>query len=443
MSDHPLRDFSRVHTDGEGSPRRRGRGQRAVSAKRRAEPSAALEALEGERWSEDAAGEQRGASDLLSGFGLGDSLGNDLGDIAGERVERPSDDLVRLARQHAGDGVSRDGTGVDGLGLDEMGLDGMGLEDGTALDEVDRNDGAADPRDRDDGPPGDGGLDASAPLEELEPELSRDPSADTSALERAVAQAVAARDAEGFFDELLEQLQSARRGAGRGRGVSPLLPELMPILRAYSEEFVSEHEGRSDLATRFIEDDLDEVLPVLAGLAVRALLEPQRGRGRGLTEAARLELVRGAADAARTLVATRGRRGVLSLPNVLRSAAREVVRQRRGVDALPGELRDVASRVPAALPAGGPRRAPASAARPSRDAALLRDSSGARHSAAPREPASSREPAPPREAVLTLDAVAPRDASSARDGDPERPVARSGPRRIRVNGPIDIIIHER
>jgi hypothetical protein len=120
------------------------------------------------------------------------------------------------------------------------------------------------------------------------------------------------------------------------------------MLQQYTAQGFDEMEAFEDLADWFAEEEMDEALPVLAGLAARTLVRPlvRRAAGQVGRPIAR-QLVRGATQAARTLIQRRGPRAVRALPRIARSVARTAVRRRLPVTALPQAVRRAAARVAA------------------------------------------------------------------------------------------------
>lgn len=199
--------------------------------------------------------------------------------------------------------------------------------------------------------------------------------------------------------------QRTRRGArpriGRARSgamgspLSGLLQQLLPMLQQHAAQGANEMDVFEDLADWFEQEDADEALPVLAGVAARAALMPLiRRSGIAAGRAVNRQLVRGATQAAQNLVRRQGPQAVRALQPIARSVGRAAVRRGMRPAALPGAIRQTAARVAAQ---------PALAQRLSRPAA----------------------------------------AQAARAGIPRSRLTLSGggtPRRFVVNGPVEIII---
>ncbi len=106
-----------------------------------------------------------------------------------------------------------------------------------------------------------------------------------------------------------------------------------------------------DMADWFEQENADEALPVLAGVAARAALRPLvRGGGAKTGQAVRRQIVRGATQAARSLINRQGPQAVRALRPLATSVGRVAVRRGMNPAALPGAIRQAAARV-AAQPA--------------------------------------------------------------------------------------------
>jgi hypothetical protein len=137
-----------------------------------------------------------------------------------------------------------------------------------------------------------------------------------------------------------------------GGGMLPgLLQQLLPMLQQHAAQGASEMDVFEDLADWFEQEDADEALPVLAGVAARAALRPliRRGGARAGRAVSR-QIVRGATQAARSLVNRQGPQAVRALRPIARSVGRAAVRRGMRPAALPGAIRQTAARV-AAQPA--------------------------------------------------------------------------------------------
>jgi ABC-type transporter Mla subunit MlaD len=129
------------------------------------------------------------------------------------------------------------------------------------------------------------------------------------------------------------------RIAGRAARARSPLGYLMQRFGQYLNEGFDEFEALEDLADTFAEEELDEFLPVLAGLAARALARPSVRRAAGqLTRPLRRRLVRGATQATQALRA---------LPRIAQSVARISARRRLQPGALPAAFRQIAAQVAA------------------------------------------------------------------------------------------------
>jgi hypothetical protein len=144
------------------------------------------------------------------------------------------------------------------------------------------------------------------------------PAVTTDALEplRAAARgAVSLPGAAQFFRRILGGLDRS------AAGTPALRQTLLPLLREYVREGVSEPEAYPELVELYAEG-VDEALPVVTALATRALLRALDRRGRLAPQPPRLdEIVRHAERAARALAQSRGRRALHALPHTLIRAA--------------------------------------------------------------------------------------------------------------------------
>lgn len=216
------------------------------------------------------------------------------------------------------------------------------------------------------------------------------------ALEEVLADALDAADSDEFFGRLLSGIsrvaglvgrgagaarrvartvgraaQTAGRVAGRARRVagqvgrvagqvsriagrasrssSPLhglIGQLLPMLQQWSQQGADEFDALEDLADWFAEEDLDEALPVLAGLAARAVLRPALRRvATQLSTPVRRQLVRSATQAARTLVSRQGPQALRALPRIVQSIGRAAARRRLRPATLPRAIRQTTARV--------------------------------------------------------------------------------------------------
>ena len=107
---------------------------------------------------------------------------------------------------------------------------------------------------------------------------------------------------------------------------------LQQTLQQYGAEGFDDSEAFEDLVDWFEqaedEAEMDLALPVITGFAIRSLARPlARQAGGSLPRPVRQQLVRGATQAARTLVNQQGPQAVRALPRIARSVARAVARQ--------------------------------------------------------------------------------------------------------------------
>lgn len=186
-------------------------------------------------------------------------------------------------------------------------------------------------------------------------------------LEAAIAETLDAQGPEELFARLLggvgrlaaRPARGTRRQSARGRrrGVRPASQEgassktgtrgsltgVMRRLGRYLAEGIDEGEALDDLTDLFVEEGLDEALPVLGGLAARALLQPlSAGR---IGSPLRRQLVESATQAARTLAGRAGSEALRALPRLAQSIGRTAGRRDVRPAALPQALRRTAVQV--------------------------------------------------------------------------------------------------
>ena len=136
----------------------------------------------------------------------------------------------------------------------------------------------------------------------------------------------------------------------------------MRRLGRYLAEGIDEREALDDLTEVFVEEGLDEALPVLGGLAARALLQPLSAERIGAP--LRRQLVDSATQAARTLAGRAGPEALRALPRLAQSIGRTAGRRDVRPAALPQALRRTAVHVtsqPASLARlmrSAPKRSP-------------------------------------------------------------------------------------
>lgn len=157
----------------------------------------------------------------------------------------------------------------------------------------------------------------------------------------------------------------ATRASRATNPLASVIGQLLPLLQQYASSGATEADAFDELSDLYVEDGLDEALPVLAGIAARRLVVPMLARGaRSLARPLARQMLQSATRAARTLVNTQGRQAVRALPAIARNVARRAVR--------------TATR-PAALPQTLVRAATQVAARPELVSRLSRPQAGAVH----------------------------------------------------------------
>lgn len=140
--------------------------------------------------------------------------------------------------------------------------------------------------------------------------------------------------------------------AGRaGRAPNPLRSlagQLLPIVQQWARQGADELDALEDLADWFADEDLDEALPVLAGIAARAALRPTLRRvATQLSAPIRRQLVRGTTQAVRALVGRQGPQALRAVPRLAQSIGRIAARRRLRPTALTQAIRRTTARVAA------------------------------------------------------------------------------------------------
>jgi hypothetical protein len=205
---------------------------------------------------------------------------------------------------------------------------------------------------------------------------------DWDALEEAVADALDAEDSDEFFRQLVGGISrvagAARRGAttagrvargvgraaqtagrvagqvqrvaGRaGRAANPLasiLGQVAPLLQQYAAQGFDELDALEDLADLFADEELDEALPVLAGMAARTMVRPALRRA-ALSSPLRRQIVRSTTQVARNLVRRQGPAALRALPRIAQSVGQTAARRRLSPSRLPQAIRKTGARVAA------------------------------------------------------------------------------------------------
>jgi hypothetical protein len=143
-----------------------------------------------------------------------------------------------------------------------------------------------------------------------------------------------------------------RAGAAAGGGLLPnLLQQLLPMLQQHTAQGANEMDVFEDLADWFEQEDADEALPILAGVAARAALRHLvRRSGAMAGRAVSRQIVRSATQAARNLVNRQGAQAIRALRPIAASVGRVAVRRGMRPVALSGAIRQATARV-AAQPA--------------------------------------------------------------------------------------------
>jgi len=123
----------------------------------------------------------------------------------------------------------------------------------------------------------------------------------------------------------------------------------MAVQRCVAEG-ATEADAFEELSELFVVDEVDEALPVLAGIVARRASAPFVARSIRQTEVQTEALMQAASRAAHALVARRGRQAIRVLPSIARVVATRGSRSGKRVTTLPRALVAAANRV-AARPA--------------------------------------------------------------------------------------------
>lgn len=142
--------------------------------------------------------------------------------------------------------------------------------------------------------------------------------------------------------------QVAGRAAQARSPLRSLLGQLLPMIRQWSQQGFDEADALEDLADLFAEEEMDEALPVLAGVAARTVVRPLLRRVAGqVSHPLRRQLVHSATQAAQTLVRRQGPQALRALPRIAQSVGRTAARRRLRPAALPQAVRRTAAQVAA------------------------------------------------------------------------------------------------
>ncbi len=125
-----------------------------------------------------------------------------------------------------------------------------------------------------------------------------------------------------------------------------LLQSILPLLQQYASQGFDEFDALEDLVDQFSDEELDEALPIIAGVAARGLVQPVLQRaGSALSRPLRQQLVRGTSRAVQTLVRRQGPQAVRALPSIVRSVGQTAARRRLPARALPQAIQRTATQV--------------------------------------------------------------------------------------------------
>lgn len=141
-----------------------------------------------------------------------------------------------------------------------------------------------------------------------------------------------------------------QRVAGRaGRAANPLasiLGQVAPLLQQYAAQGFDELDALEDLADLFADEELDEALPVLAGIAARTMVRPVLRRA-ALSSPLRRQIVHSTTQVARNLVRRQGPAALRALPRIAQSVGQTAARRRLSPSRLPQAIRQTGARVAA------------------------------------------------------------------------------------------------
>lgn len=172
------------------------------------------------------------------------------------------------------------------------------------------------------------------------------------ALDDAMAYALGAEDTDEFFRRVARGIRRAASTVGRVARAAAPVARLIPhpyaqvaarglgLLGKLRADGASEEEAMDAFAELAVYDE--SALPIAAGMAARSML---RNRGVRLPMPARRVLIQGVTNAARTLTAARGPKGIRALPRITRSVRRTAAVRKTPVGAIPQIIARTASNV--------------------------------------------------------------------------------------------------
>ncbi|MGZ8190290.1 MAG: hypothetical protein ACXWTS_03575 [Methylococcaceae bacterium] len=145
--------------------------------------------------------------------------------------------------------------------------------------------------------------------------------------------------------------QRGPRGGRRRVGSAVALQGLLPLLQQHAAQGTNEMDMFEDLVDWFEQEEADEALPIVAGIAARSALRPVIRRGRTTVgRAVNRQIVRGATQAVQNLTRQQGPQAVRALRPIAASIGRVAARRGMRPTALPNAIRRATARV-AAQPA--------------------------------------------------------------------------------------------
>jgi hypothetical protein len=130
--------------------------------------------------------------------------------------------------------------------------------------------------------------------------------------------------------------ERSEQAAGPLGPVARPLQEILPILQMFASQGLDELQAFQDIADWFAEGEKDEALPVLAGIAARAMTLPLvGGHTARLSRPVIRALVNATTQATHSLIQQGGAQAVRALPHIVRSVARTALRRRLPIKDLP------------------------------------------------------------------------------------------------------------
>lgn len=207
----------------------------------------------------------------------------------------------------------------------------------------------------------------------FENEFSREEMNIMDAMEEAVANALDAENSDEFFRQLLSGIRgivcngsqsvgttgcvagqasdNSTRGARSAKAVAigrTGQQRLLTLLQQHADQRSDEMDTFEALADLFVQEGMDEALPILSGVVARVALRPLLQRNGAIAgQAVNRQIVRGATQAARNLVSRQGAQAIRALRPIATSVGRVAVRRGMKSAALPNAIRQAVATVAA------------------------------------------------------------------------------------------------